>query len=67
MEDRLRKDELCAAFADKTKISRPALKQFYHQYYPELKETTFRWMLYELKQKRLLYSVASIGKRHDYC
>ena len=35
-------------------ITREELKKFYRRFNPELKETTFRWMLYELKKKEII-------------
>ena len=57
LTNRLKSNELQLAFATTQKISRAALKQFYQQFDPGLKETTFRWMLYELKKQNLLLAI----------
>ena len=54
MKERLKSTELHNAFSASGKISRSALKQFYQRNEPTLKETTFRWMLYELKKQNIL-------------
>lgn len=63
--DRLKIHQLIEKFHNAGNITRKELKEFYDMYNPELKETTFRWMLYELKKMKIitakdrgLYSVA---------
>lgn len=63
--DRLKIHQLIEKFHNAVNITRKELKEFYDMYNPELKETTFRWMLYELKKMKIitakdrgLYSVA---------
>jgi hypothetical protein len=43
-------------FGDKANFSREELFDFYHQFEPELKETTFRWKIFDLKAKRIITS-----------
>ena len=57
MKERLKSNELHNVFSASDKISRLALKQFYQQQEPALKETTFRWMLYELKKQNVLLPI----------
>lgn len=57
MNERLKPIDLQRIFSGAEKISRKSLKQFYQQFDPQLKETTFRWMLYELKTKGLIRAV----------
>ena len=57
LTNRLKSNELQIAFASTEKISRGALKQFYQQFDPGLKETTFSWVIYELKKKNLLLAI----------
>ena len=57
LKDRLKEAELRRNFSGVSIFSRQSLKQFYHQFEPTLKETTFRWMLYELKSRRLIEAV----------
>ena len=57
MNERLRHIELQTKFSGSQFISRPALKEFYRQYEPELKETTFRWIIHDLKKNNLIHSL----------
>lgn len=66
--DRLKTTQLMKKFSYGEKITREELKEFYKKFNPELKETTFRWMLYDLKKKeaitpldRGLYSIINCG------
>ena len=43
-------------FGDKATFSREELFDFYRQFDPELKETTFRWRIFDLKAKRIITS-----------
>jgi hypothetical protein len=52
--NRLRIDQIKSAFSDGHRIPRNDLKMFYKQFNPQLKETTFRWMLYELKENYII-------------
>ena len=57
MNERLKATDLQNQFSGTVKIPRQFLKEFYQQFYPQLKETTFRWMLYELKTKGFVKAV----------
>lgn len=57
MNERLKPIGLQQRFSGMETISRQSLKDFYQQFSPQLKETTFRWMLYELKKMGLLKSL----------
>lgn len=52
--DRLKINQLMDVFCYGKNITREELKKFYRKFNPELKETTFRWMLYELKKKEVI-------------
>ena len=43
-------------FKDREAISRKELFDFYRQFEPELKETTFRWRIHDLKNKKIISS-----------
>jgi len=45
-------------FKDRDFFSREELYKFFTKYTPELKETTFRWRIYDLKQKQIIRSVS---------
>jgi hypothetical protein len=51
-------DQLKQKFKDQESFSREALHNFYLQYEPELKETTFRWRIYNLKVKNLIRPIS---------
>ena len=55
--DRLRIKQLIAKFSKVKSISRNELKEFYEMYDPELKETTFRWMIYDLKKQKIMVAI----------
>ena len=57
MNERLKAIDLQQQFSGTEKIPRQSLKEFYQQFNPQLKETTFRWMLYELKTTGLIKAV----------
>ena len=48
-------------FKDRDVFSRNELYQFFTHYTPELKETTFRWRIHDLKQKQIIRSVSRAG------
>ena len=52
LNERLKPIDLQQRFPSAEKIPHQSLKEFYQQFDPQLKETTFRWMLFELKKKR---------------
>ena len=54
LTDRLKVEQVKEAFYFRKVIKRNELKEFYLKFYPELKETTFRWMLYDLKKKKVI-------------
>lgn len=54
MTDRLKINQLMETFFYGKNITRKELKEFYKKFNSELKETTFRWMLYELKKKEVI-------------
>ena len=56
VNDRLRIHDLRKHFEDKQYFTRYELKEFYTRFNPNLKETTFRWMLYELKDFGVIQS-----------
>lgn len=47
-------EELKKQFKGKEYFSREDLFAFYRQFEPDLKETTFRWRIYHLKEKKLI-------------
>lgn len=47
-------DRLKNEFKRRESFSRDELFNFYTQFEPELKETTFRWRIYQLKAKRII-------------
>lgn len=55
--DRLKIEQLTAKFTNVKSFTRKELKEFYKIYDPELKETTFRWMLYDLKKRKIIVSI----------
>lgn len=55
--DRLRVKQLTAKFSNVKSFSRKELKAFYEMYDPKLKETTFRWMIYDLKKQKIIASI----------
>lgn len=44
-------------FKDRPSFTREELFRFYQEFDPELKETTFRWRIYELKKKEVIKSI----------
>lgn len=51
-------EQLKQKFKDQESFSRDALYNFYLQFEPELKETTFRWRIYNLKEKKLIRPIS---------
>jgi len=51
-------DQLKQTFKGQDSFSREALYKFYLQFEPELKETTFRWRIYNLKEKNLIQPIS---------
>lgn len=47
-------EKLKTDFKDREDISRRELLAFYQQFEPELKETTFRWRIHDLKAKKII-------------
>jgi hypothetical protein len=54
LTDRLKVDQIKSVFICVHRIQRNELKLFYEKFNPQLKETTFRWMLYELKKNNII-------------
>ncbi len=63
LADRLKTTQLMEVFCYRKNITREELKEFYRKFNPELKETTFRWMLYDLKKKEVITAL----DRGHYC
>ena len=51
-------EQLKQNFKDQESFSRDALYNFYLQFEPDLKETTFRWRIYNLKEKKLIRPIS---------
>jgi hypothetical protein len=51
-------EQLKQTFKDQESFSREALYNFYLQYEPELNENTFRWRIYNLKEKNLIRPIS---------
>ena len=51
-------EQLKQAFTGKESFSRNALYNFYLQFEPDLKETTFRWRIHDLKEKNLIRPIS---------
>ena len=58
MDKSLHSKELNLFFKNRENFSRTELYDFYMQFDNELKETTFRWRIYNLKQKKVINTVA---------
>ncbi len=52
------RNNLKEEFKNQDVFSRQELFNFFQKYSPELKETTFRWRIYDLKQKQIIRSVS---------
>lgn len=58
LRDRLKLNELRNYFKFQKSVERNELKNFYHQYYNNnLKDTTFRWIIYDLKTNGIINNV----------
>jgi hypothetical protein len=51
-------ENLKKQFRDKQSFSVEELFDFYRHFEPDLKETTFRWRIYELKVKKIIVSIS---------
>lgn len=51
-------EQLKHSFKEQDSFSRDALYRFYLQFEPDLKETTFRWRIYDLKEKKLIRAIS---------
>lgn len=51
-------EQLKQTFKEQDSFSREALYRFYLQFEPELKEATFRWRIYNLKEKKLIQPIS---------
>ena len=51
-------EQLKQKFKNQESFSREALYNFYLQFEPELKETTFRWRIYNLKEKKFIRPIS---------
>ena len=51
-------EQLKKEFKGKEYFSREVLFDFYRQFEPDLKETTFRWRIYQLKTKKIIASIS---------
>ena len=51
-------EQLKQTFRDQESFSREDLYNFYLQFEPDLKETTFRWRIYNLKEKNLIRPIS---------
>lgn len=50
-------EKLKQQFAGQLQITRDELYSFYRQFEPDLKESTFTWRIYDLKEKKLLQPI----------
>ena len=51
-------EQLKYEFTGKPTFTREELYSFYHKFSPDLKETTFRWRVHDLKEKHLIASLS---------
>mgnify|MGYP000116582673 FL=1 len=51
-------EQLRRYFKGKETFSREELYAFYTQFKPELKETTFRWIIFNLKKQQIIASIS---------
>ena len=51
-------EQLRKHFGKRQSFSRQELYAFYTEFKPELKETTFRWIIYNLKEKQIITSIS---------
>ena len=50
--------QLKKEFSERETFSRKDLFEFYRRFNPDLKETTFRWRIYDLKEKKIIQSLS---------
>lgn len=51
-------DQLRTCFGKRQSFSRQELYSFYTEFKPNLKETTFRWIIHNLKEKQIITSIS---------
>ena len=51
-------EQLRKRFGKRQSFSRQELYAFYTEFNPDLKETTFRWIIYNLKEKQIITSIS---------
>jgi len=51
-------EQLSKEFKGKESFSREVLFDFYRQFEPDLKETTFRWRIYQLKSNKIITAIS---------
>lgn len=51
-------EQLRNRFGRRQSLSRQELYAFYTEFKPDLKETTFRWIIYNLKEKQIITSIS---------
>jgi hypothetical protein len=51
-------EQLKKVFGQRDTFTRKELYNFYRQYDPDLKETTFRWRIYALKEKKIIQVIS---------
>lgn len=51
-------EQLRKRFGKRISFSRQELYAFYTEFKPDLKETTFRWIIYNLKEKQIITSIS---------
>ena len=51
-------EQLRNRFGKRQSLSRQELYAFYTEFKPDLKETTFRWIIYNLKEKQIITSIS---------
>ena len=51
-------EQLRQHFRSRKSFSRKELYDFYTEFKPEMKETTFRWTIYNLKEKQIISSIS---------
>lgn len=59
-------EQLKKEFIGKTSFSREALFAFFQKYKPDLNDSTFRWRLYQLKEKKIITSISRNLFTFDY-
>jgi len=51
-------EQLKKEFKGKDSFSRKALFDLYRQFEPDLKDSTFRWRIYQLKEKKVITPIS---------